>query len=97
MCECEKGVKIKILTNSLATNNHTAVHSAYATYRKRLLNAGAELWEARADAAKIITDDGESLLEQLTLHTKGLLIDRKRDEIYACIFSHQTQHVREDS
>ena len=29
-----KGIRIVLLTNSLATNNHTAVHSAYATYRK---------------------------------------------------------------
>jgi len=74
----EKGIRIIILTNSLATNNHTVVHSAYATYRKDLLEAGVELWEARADAAKITTPEGESQLEKLTLHTKGILIDGKR-------------------
>jgi putative cardiolipin synthase len=35
-----KGVRLVIVTNSLATNNHTSVHSAYASYRKRLLQAG---------------------------------------------------------
>ena len=74
----EKGIRIIILTNSLATNNHTPVHSAYAKYRKDLLEAGVELWEARADAAKITTPEGESQLEKLTLHTKGIIIDRKR-------------------
>jgi putative cardiolipin synthase len=54
------------------------VHSAYASYRKKLLEAGVELWEARADAAKITTPEGESQLDKLTLHTKGILIDRKR-------------------
>lgn len=73
-----KGIRIVILTNSLATNNHTAVHSAYASYRKDILKAGVELWEARADAAKITAPDGETQLEKLTLHTKGILIDRKR-------------------
>lgn len=73
-----KGIRVTVLTNSLATNNHTAVHSAYAKYRKRMLDAGVELWEARADAAKITTPDGETQLEKLTLHTKGILIDRKR-------------------
>jgi putative cardiolipin synthase len=73
-----KGIRITILTNSLATNNHTTVHSAYATYRKKMLEAGVELWEARADAAKITTPEGESQLDKLTLHTKGILIDRKR-------------------
>ena len=74
----DKGIRITVLTNSLATNNHTPVHSAYSGYRKSLLDAGVELWEARADAAKITTPDGETQLEKLTLHTKGILIDRKR-------------------
>lgn len=73
-----KGIRVLVFTNSLATNNHTAVHSAYSSYRKDLLNAGVELWEARADAARIITEDGETQLEKLTLHTKGMLIDREQ-------------------
>jgi len=74
----DKGVRVTVVTNSLATNNHTPVHSAYASYRRRLLDVGVELWEARVDAAKIILPDGESQLDKLTLHTKGILIDRKR-------------------
>jgi putative cardiolipin synthase len=73
-----KGIRIVVLTNSLATNNHTSVHSSYSSYRKDLLRAGVELWEARADAAKVITPDGETQLEHLTLHTKGVIVDRKR-------------------
>lgn len=73
-----RGIRVVILTNSLATNNHTAVHSAYSSYRKDLLKAGVELWEARVDAAKITTDSGDSQLEKLTLHTKAILIDRRR-------------------
>lgn len=73
----EKGVQVTIVTNSLATNNHTAVHSAYASYRKDLLKAGVELWEARPDAAKITLPDGETELDKLTLHAKAVLIDRK--------------------
>jgi putative cardiolipin synthase len=73
-----KGIEVVILTNSLATNNHTSVHSAYATYRKDLLKAGVELWEARADAAKITAPDGETQLEKLTLHTKAIMVDRRQ-------------------
>lgn len=72
------GIRIILVTNSLATNNHTSVFSAYSSYRKDVLKAGVELWEARADAAKITTPDGETQLDKLTLHTKGILIDRKR-------------------
>jgi putative cardiolipin synthase len=72
-----KGVRIVLVTNSLATNNHTSVHSAYSSYRKPLLKAGVELWEARGNAAEIVLDDGSKKLEHLTLHTKGILIDRR--------------------
>ncbi|MFT7288967.1 MAG: putative cardiolipin synthase [Halieaceae bacterium] len=73
-----RGVRVVLLTNSLATNNHTSVHSSYSSYRKDLLKVGVELWEARVDAATITSDEGEPQLEKLTLHTKGILIDRKR-------------------
>ena len=43
-----------------------------------MLEAGVELWEARADAAKITAPDGQTSLDRLTLHTKGILIDQKR-------------------
>ena len=72
-----KGVRIVLVTNSLATNNHTSVHSAYSSYRKRILKAGVELWEARANAAALTLEDGTTEFEQLTLHTKGILIDRR--------------------
>jgi putative cardiolipin synthase len=74
-----KGVKIVLITNSLASNNHTAVHSAYSSYRRDLLDAGVELWEARADAAQItVKNESTVLTEPLTLHTKGILIDRNQ-------------------
>ena len=73
-----RGVRIVLITNSLATNNHTPVHSAYTSHRKNVLEAGVELWEARADAAKITAPDGSTQLDQLTLHTKGILIDRQK-------------------
>ena len=72
-----RGVRIVVLTNSLATNNHTSVHSSYSSYRKRLLQAGVELWEARADAAGKVLDDGSVEPGHLTLHTKGIIIDRR--------------------
>ena len=75
----DKGVKIVVLTNSLASNNHTVVHSAYSSYRKDLLKAGVELWEARANASVItVESDSTTLKAPLTLHTKGILIDRRQ-------------------
>ncbi len=73
----EKGVRVLMLTNSLASNNHTAVHSGYAGYRKKLLDAGVELYEARANAVAAASA-GTSDAEALTLHTKAMLIDGER-------------------
>ncbi len=63
-------MRVIILTNSLASSNHSAVHAGYAKYRKRIIKAGVELYEARVDAV-----NGGA--ESLTLHTKGMIIDRK--------------------
>ena len=72
----DNGVRVIILTNSLASNNHVAVHSGYARYRKDVIKTGAELYEARANAARELsgTDEGP---DTLTLHTKAFLIDRR--------------------
>ena len=75
-----RGVRVVIFTNSLSTNNHTAVHSAYSSSRKEILEAGVELWEARADAVQVTSDDGELLPGKLTLHTKGIIVDR--DQVF---------------
>ena len=41
-------------------------------------DSGVELWETRADAVKTMDQDGSTTVEQLTLHTKGILIDGRR-------------------
>jgi len=71
----DKGVRTVVLTNSLASNNHVPVHSGYARYRKRVIEAGVELNEARADAGRVL-QAGEGP-DVLTLHTKMILIDRR--------------------
>ena len=65
-----------IVTNSLASTNHVAVHSGYARYRKRLIKAGAEIHEIRAEFTGDETGWGHSP-ELVTLHSKSTVIDRK--------------------
>lgn len=72
-----KGTRVVIVTNSLATNNHVPVHSAYARYRHDMLDAGVELYEVRVDASKVPEDDTDTSYEALTLHTKAVLVDRR--------------------
>lgn len=46
-----RGVKIKVMTNSLSSNDLVIAHASYQKYRKTLLKSGIELFEMRADAA----------------------------------------------
>ncbi|SFM53610.1 Phosphatidylserine/phosphatidylglycerophosphate/cardiolipin synthase [Marinobacter pelagius] len=43
----ERGVEVRVLTNSLEANDVAMVHAGYSKYRKPLLRAGVELWEMR--------------------------------------------------
>jgi len=72
-----KGVRVVVITNSLATNNHVPVHSAYARYRHDLIAAGVELYEMRVDAAQVPEDDETSAYDSLTLHTKAAFMDHR--------------------
>ena len=47
-----RGGRIRILTNSLVSNNQPMVHAGYSSRRRRVLEAGAELHEVRTDAAR---------------------------------------------
>jgi putative cardiolipin synthase len=74
-----KGIQLVIVTNSLASTNHVAVHSGYARYRRQVLEAGAKLYEIKVDppGGSINRRDER---DRVTLHTKAVLIDR--DELF---------------
>jgi putative cardiolipin synthase len=46
----EKGVRVRVVTNSLAATDVVSVHSGYQRYRKPLLEAGVEIYELRPSA-----------------------------------------------
>ena len=68
----DSGVRVVVLTNSLASTNHVAVHAGYSKYRKQLIESGIELYEARPDA---VADSAE--VNSSTLHTKLIIVDRQ--------------------
>ena len=69
----DRGVKVRVLTNSLASNDVLAAHAGHASYRKQLLEAGAEVYELRPDSGVIKkTWTGRS---RAGLHTKALAFD----------------------
>ena len=45
----KRQVRIRVLTNSLASNDAPAAHAGYARYRRQLLDMGVELHEMRAE------------------------------------------------
>lgn len=74
----DRGVEISVLTNSLASNNHTISHSGYKPVRKPLLEMGVNLYEMRADAT-LRGDVGiDRDAAKTTLHAKSFIVDRRR-------------------
>ena len=71
-----RGVRVRILTNSLSSNNHLAAHSAYRNHVDALLRHGAELYEVRTDAGdRSIYMLSPVEAKALALHAKTLLVD----------------------
>jgi putative cardiolipin synthase len=78
-----RGVRIRILTNSLASHDVPAVNSHYKQWRDDILAAGAELYEVRPDAAiqARISDTPPVRARFMGLHSKAMVIDRERSYI----------------
>lgn len=79
----ERGVKVRVLTNSLAATDVGPVHAGYAKYREELLRGGVRLYElkptagskeSKADAKRqdIAGSSGASL------HAKTFAVDGRR-------------------
>jgi putative cardiolipin synthase len=79
----ERGVKIRILTNSLASTDNVEAFSGYQSDRKKLLQTGVRIFEFRPDAAErtiIMTGELQEKLEHkpiFGLHAKSMVIDKK--------------------
>jgi putative cardiolipin synthase len=76
----QRGVKVRILTNSLASTDVGAVHAGYAKRRHDLLAAGVTLYEIKPDvdagAAPGKHHVGSS--SSASLHAKTFALDRER-------------------
>jgi cardiolipin synthase C len=77
-----RGVRVRILTNSLASNDVSVVHAGYARYRKALLRGGMELYELNKKLTpsqrkeKDAAPSGGS--SKASLHAKSFVFDRER-------------------
>lgn len=74
------GVRVRILTNSLASNDVAAVHAGYSKYRTTLVRCGIELYELNEN---LRNDQRKSFswlpgLDKSSLHAKTMIFDRKK-------------------
>jgi putative cardiolipin synthase len=75
-----RGVRVRILTGSLASNNHTVAHAHYKKYRRRILEAGIELYEYRhlpSPRQRELADTAPVVSNFISLHTKAIVTDQR--------------------
>jgi len=77
----KRGVKVRILTNSLAANDVPLVHAGYMRYRSALLRSGIELYQFKPT----VNDDGKRERKnnqyvgssRASLHAKAFAVDQR--------------------
>jgi len=74
-----RGVRVRVLTNSLEATDVAAVHAGYAKRRETLLAAGVELFEMKgAVAPDAVAGSGVMGSSASSLHAKTFSVDRAR-------------------
>jgi phosphatidylserine/phosphatidylglycerophosphate/cardiolipin synthase-like enzyme len=79
----ERGVQIRILTNSLASTDNLEAFSSYQSDHETLLNTGVRIFEFRPDAAeqtRIMTGERREKLDHKPIfgwHAKSMVIDKQ--------------------
>ncbi|HLX29793.1 MAG TPA: phospholipase D family protein [Casimicrobiaceae bacterium] len=91
-----RGVRVRVLTNSLLSTDVPAVHAGYRKYRVPLLKAGVELYEVKPLPGK--PHPGGGLLKtpssgQFSLHAKAYVFDRNRIFIGSANFDRRSLHL----
>ncbi|MDX5361949.1 MAG: phospholipase D family protein [Alphaproteobacteria bacterium] len=71
-----KGVRVRVLTNSLETNDVIAAHAGHAAHRPALIRKGVEMYELKAEA-ETVEKRIFPMRSRAALHTKALAFDRE--------------------
>lgn len=92
------GVRVRVLTNSLASNDVPAVHAGYARYRRELLRSGVELYEVneaiRVDKSRLFYWLPE--LHKSALHAKSMVFDRETMFVGSFNFDRRSLHINNE-
>lgn len=75
----KRGVRVRVITNSLASTDVPVVHSGYAKYREDLLRSGVELYEMKSSPKSSKTRGGAGFTgsSKASLHSKAFIFDRE--------------------
>ncbi|HET7525452.1 MAG TPA: phospholipase D family protein [Burkholderiaceae bacterium] len=72
----KRGVRVRVITNSLAATDEKSVHAGYVKRRDDLLRAGVQLFEIKPDASDIVKRAGEiGRGAKAGLHAKTYTVD----------------------
>jgi len=73
-----RGVRVRVLTNSLEASDVAVVHAGYAKWRRELLEHGVKLYEMRrvSGASSPEARAGPSGTSRASLHAKAFSVDR---------------------
>jgi len=79
----KRGVRVRVLTNSLASNDAVAAHAGYARYREGLIAMGVEMYEMRVEQRGTAFSFGSSSgsaggsrgASRASLHAKAVVVD----------------------
>jgi putative cardiolipin synthase len=91
-----RGVRVRVLTNSLLSTDVVAVHAGYQHYRIPLLAAGVELYEVKPLPGKPQPRNGalkEPSSGQFSLHAKAYVFDGKRIFVGSANFDRRSMHL----
>jgi putative cardiolipin synthase len=72
------GVRVRVLTNSLAATDVSAVHAGYAKRREALLEAGVQLFELQRAPGEAEEGRGLGGSSSASLHAKTFAVDGAR-------------------
>ena len=90
-----RGVRVKVLTNSLASTDVPVVHTGYARYRPRLLACGVALHELRPNRAAA-KGSHFGLSSGASLHTKAIVVDGETVFIGSMNLDPRSKHLNSE-
>lgn len=91
----KRGVKVRILTNSLAASDEAVVHAGYGMRRLELLRAGVALWELKPTMATLAVETKHRFGSGgvAGLHAKTFAVDDARIFVGSFNFDQRSAHL----